>query len=105
MPSYFTTCLGVTVDLSGICRVALVAVFEDEKCSSSVLAMSKEIALFSPALTSLPASLSSILAFFLKLLNMTVTDISSMYERYFPVLEENRSCIYIRKRIGEIGLP
>ncbi len=93
MPSYFTTCLGVTVDLLGICRVASVATFEDEKCSSLVLAMSKEIALFSPALTSLPASLSSILAFFLKLLNVTMTDISSIYERYFPVLEENKSRI------------
>ncbi len=93
MPSHFTTCLGVTVDLSGICRVASVAAFEDEKCSSSVLAMSKEIALFSPALTSLPASLSSILAFFLKLLNMTITDISSIYKRYFPILEENKSRI------------
>ncbi len=93
MPSYFTTCLGVTVVLSGICKVALVAVFDNEKYSSSVLAMSKEIALFSPALTSLPASLSSILAFFLKLLNMTMTDISSIYERYFPILEENKSRI------------
>ncbi len=93
MPSYFTTCLGVTVDLSGICRVAFVVAFEDEKCSSLVLAMSKEIALFSPALTSLPASFSSILAFFLKLLNMTVIDILSIYKRYFPVLEENKSCI------------
>ncbi len=93
MPSYFTTCLGVTVDLSGICRVASVAVFKDEKCSSLVLAMSKEIALFSLALTSLPTSLSSILAFFLKLLNITITDILSIYKRYFPVLEKNKSCI------------
>ncbi len=105
MPSHFTTCLRVTVDLLGICKVASVAAFKDEKYSSLVLTMSKEIALFSPALTSLPTSLSSILAFFLKLLNITVTDISSMYERYFPVLEENKSRIYIRKRIGEIGLP
>jgi len=92
MPSYFTTCLGVTVDLSGICRVASVAALKDEKCNSFVLAISKEIALFSPALTSLSTSLSSILAFFLKLLNMTITDISSIYERYFLVLEENKSC-------------
>jgi len=91
MPSHFTTCLGVTVDLLGICRVASVAVFEDEKCSSLVLAMSKEIALFSPALTSLPASLSSILAIFLKLFDVTVTNISSTNERYFPVLEVNKS--------------
>ncbi len=75
MPSYFTTCFRVTVDLSGICRVGSVATFEDEKCSSLVFAMSKEIALFSPALTSLPASLCSIFAFFLKLLNVTITDI------------------------------
>jgi len=93
MPSYFTTCLGVTVDLSGICRVASVAAFKDKKCSSSVLAISKEIALFSPSFTSLFASLSSILAFLLKLVNITVTDISSIYKSYFPVLEVNRSRI------------
>ncbi len=93
MPSYFTTCLGVTVDLLGICKVASVATFEDEKCSSLVLAISKEIALFSLALTSLSTSFSSILAFFLKLLNITIIDISFIYKRYFPVLEENKSCI------------
>ncbi len=73
--------------------MASVAAFEVEKCSSSVLAMSKDIALFSPALTSLPASLSSILTFFLKLLNIAITDILSIYKRYFPVLEENKSRI------------
>ncbi len=87
MPSYFTTCLGVTIDLLGVYKVASITTFEDEKYSSSVLAMSKKIALFFLALTSLPTSLSSILAFFLKLLNIIITDISSMYKRYFPVLE------------------
>ncbi len=93
MPSYFTTCFRVTVDLSGICRVASVATLEDEKYSSSVLVISKEIALFSLALTSLLASLSSILAFFLKLLNMTIIDILSIYKRHLLILEENKSCI------------
>ncbi len=93
MPSYFTTCLGETIDLSGICKVASVAAFEAEKCSSSVFAISKDIALLSPALTSLSASLCSILAFFLKLDDVTVTDISSINERYFPVLEVNKSRI------------
>ncbi len=93
MPSHFTTCLGVTIDLSGICKLASVAAFEVEKYSSSVLAISKEIALFSPALTSLCTSLYNILAFFLKLFKVTITDISSINERYFPVLEVNRSRI------------
>ncbi len=93
MPSYFTTCLGVTIDLLGICKLALVAAFEVEKCSSSVLAISKEITLFSPALTSLFASLYSILAFFLKLFNVTITDILFINKRYFLVLEVNKSRI------------
>jgi hypothetical protein len=93
MPSYFTTYLGVTVDLLSICNIAFIAAFEFEKYNSFVLAMSKEIALFSPALTSLPTSLSSILAFFLKLFNIIITNISFINERYFPVLEVNRSRI------------
>ncbi len=93
MPSYFTTCLGVTVDLLGICKLASAAAFEVEKYNSSVLAILKEITLFSPTLTSLSASLYSILAFFLKLFNVTITDISSINKRYFPVLEVNKSCI------------
>jgi len=93
MPSYFTTCFRITVDFSGICKVAAEAALEDEKCSSSVFAISKEIALFSLVFTSLFTSLSSILTFFLKLLNITVADISSIYERYFLMLEENKSRI------------
>jgi len=93
MPSYFTTCLGVTINLLSIYKVASVATFKDEKCRSSVLVISKKIALFSPAFTSLSTSLSSILAFFLKLFNMTITDILYINKRYFPVLEVNKSRI------------
>ncbi len=92
MPSYFTTCLGVIVDLLGICKLASVAVFEVEKYSSFILAILKKIALLSLALTSLSTSLYSILAFFLKLFKVTITDILFINERYFPVLEVN-TCI------------
>jgi len=55
--------------------------------------MLKEIALFFPTLTSLSTSFYNILAFFLKLANITIIDVSSINERYLSILEVNKSRI------------
>jgi len=55
--------------------------------------MLKKITLFFLTLTSLSASLYNILAFFLKLANITIINILSINKRYLSVLEVNRSRI------------
>ena len=77
------------------------------KCISSVLARSNSIAFSLPSLYSLSTSLSRTLIFLKRLVEEVVRAISSIYDKTEQegAILGNKSLIYIRKRIGEIGLP
>jgi hypothetical protein len=74
------------------------------------LARSNCIMFSEASLYTISISRCSILVFFRKLIDFVIIEISSIYEIYLTRLElvwgvSNRLRIYIRKRIGETGLP
>jgi hypothetical protein len=80
------------------------------KWISSVLAKSNYIMFSEASLYTISTSRYNILVFFRRLVDFVVIEISSIYEMYLTRLElawgvSNRLRIYIRKRIGETGLP
>jgi hypothetical protein len=84
--------------------------FDIMKWISSILARSNCIMFSEASLYIILISRYSILVFFHRLVDFVVIEISSIYEMYLTRPElvwgvSNRLRIYIRKRIGKIGLP
>jgi hypothetical protein len=109
-PSYFTSSLDSTIIPSGSMIVASLASFDIMKWISSVLARSNYIAFSEASLYIISISCYSILVFFRRFIDFVVIEISFIYEMYLTRPElawgvSNRLRIYIKKRIGEIGLP
>jgi hypothetical protein len=90
--------------------VASLASFDIVKWISSILARSNYIVFSEASLYTILTSRCSILVFFRKLVDFVVIEILFIYEMYLTRPElawgvSNRLRIYIRKRIGETGLP
>jgi hypothetical protein len=90
--------------------VASLVSFDIMKWISSILARSNYIMFSEASLYIISISCYSILVFFRKLVDFVIIEISFIYEMYLTKLElvwgvSNRLRIYIRKRIGKIGLP
>jgi hypothetical protein len=90
--------------------VASLVSFDVMKWISSVLARSNYIVFSEASLYTILTSRYSILVFFRRLVDFVIIEISFIYEIYLTRLElawgvSNRLRIYIRKRIGETGLP
>jgi hypothetical protein len=90
--------------------VASLVSFDVVKWISSVLARSNYIVFSEASLYIILTSRYSILVFFHKLVDFVIIEISFIYEIYLTRPElawgvSNRLRIYIRKRIGETGLP
>jgi hypothetical protein len=84
--------------------------FDIVKWISSILARSNCIVFSEASLYIILISCYSILVFFCRLVDFVVIEMSSIYEMYLTRPElawgvSNRLRIYIRKRIGETGLP
>jgi hypothetical protein len=90
--------------------VASLVSFDIMKWISSVLARSNYIAFSEASLYIISTSCYNILVFFRRLVDFVIIEMLSIYEMYLTRPElawgvSNRLRIYIRKRIGEIGLP
>jgi hypothetical protein len=90
--------------------VTSLASFDVVKWISSVLARSNCIVFSEASLYIILTSCCSILVFFCRLIDFVVIEMSSIYKMYLTRPElawgvSNRLRIYIRKRIGETGLP
>jgi hypothetical protein len=90
--------------------VTSLASFDIIKWISSILARSNCIVFSEASLYIILTSCCNILVFFRRLIDFVIIEISSIYEMYLTRLElawgvSNRLRIYIRKRIGETGLP
>ena len=105
---YILSCLITLVSSSIVLsdRVILSTLFLLlKKYISSVFSILNLIWYLALSLTILVVSLLRISIFFLKLLELAIKAISSIYNRGLTVLVWNKSLIYIRNKIGEIGLP
>jgi hypothetical protein len=108
--SHFTSSLDSIIIPSGNVIVTSLASFDIMKWISSVLARSNCIVFSEASLYTILISRCSILVFFHKLIDFVIIEMSSIYKMYLTRPElawgvSNRLRIYIRKRIGETGLP
>jgi hypothetical protein len=90
--------------------IASLASFDVVKWISSVLVRSNCIMFSEASLYIISTSRYNILVFFRRLVDFVVIEISFIYEMYLTRPElvwgvSNRLRIYIKKRIGKIGLP
>jgi hypothetical protein len=90
--------------------IASLAFFDVVKWISSVLVRSNCIMFSEASLYIISTSRYNILVFFRRLVDFVVIEISFIYEMYLTRPElvwgvSNRLRIYIKKRIGKIGLP
>jgi hypothetical protein len=90
--------------------ITSLASFDIMKWISSVLARSNCIMFSEASLYTILTSRCSILVFFYRLVDFVIIEMLFIYEMYLirPELVwgvSNRLRIYIRKRIGETGLP